>query len=553
MSKIFYSKNNWISFSILIAITIFLLQSFPDFTFTFREFNYLSQPYDFRGIAKGGIFFFGYFISILGILFLTFTKSRKIFFLFISLSFLTYYFDLLAQLFGSYRGMSVEELAIAISQYRLVGNMQSYWSEIFIAIIGSLIFCLILYLARIKTKKRFNNFLGFIFFLLSNIIVFKSAENIYSVLTNAYPAPVKAMPIVLQYFDSWGKLNTRSIPQNVQAPNLSGEKNLIWIIDESATGSYLSVNGYAKQTTPRLEQIFANDSSAYNFGIVNSTSNCSNFSNLFLRIGASPQHSLDYENLIDHGPSIFQLAKKAGYATLLFDAQITKGEKPNFLHPQEYSFIDQEFTLSRDVLPMDRDESMKQLLIEHLNANSEKPSFIIFLKFGCHFPYPLNYQGKETYFHPAQVSTATRMKISNRVLVENAYLNSVRHNVDNFLADLYPLFDYNQSVVFYTSDHGQSILEKETVRTHCTNNIRNLSKKEFDVPLFVFGKINERFNESSIDSLNYSQIQMFPTTLYLMGYDTSFVKNYGPGLFETNSVSKRSSYVTGTGKIFDFD
>ena len=133
------------------------------------------------------------------------------------------------------------------------------------------------------------------------------------------------------------------------------------------------------------------------------------------------------------------------------------------------------------------------------------------------------------------------MNMEHKEELVNSYLNSLYSSVDLYLKALVEKVDLSNSIVFYTSDHGQNILEsKNLTRTHCNNEI--IVKNELSVPLFVFHN-----NAKNIFPVNkelfYSQIQIFPTTLSLFGYTEQLVKQYGKRLDEGFRNSNEREYI----------
>jgi arylsulfatase A-like enzyme len=103
-----------------------------------------------------------------------------------------------------------------------------------------------------------------------------------------------------------------------------------------------------------------------------------------------------------------------------------------------------------------------------------------------------------------------------------------------------------ESIVFYTSDHGQNILESEDLsRPHC--NSENVVKNELSVPLFVYTEEAKTLFPKVKDTF-YSQIQIFPTTLSLLGYSDELVFKYGKTISEGFSKSNDRQYILSSSK-----
>ena len=143
----------------IICGAIFLfIQSIPNFLFVVEEFNYLAQPYDTRGLAKGGIYFLTYLACITAIYCIVLAENKFISRIGMTWIGFSVFIDLFIQALGSYRGFSTEELKLALSQYQLAANLLAYIKEIISGLIGSLVVCSILILIRNKSAKRIKSF-----------------------------------------------------------------------------------------------------------------------------------------------------------------------------------------------------------------------------------------------------------------------------------------------------------------------------------------------------------------------------------------------------------
>ena len=93
-------------------------------------------------------------------------------------------------------------------------------------------------------------------------------------------------------------------------------RHVVLIVDESIRGDHLSVNGYARPTTPWLDQL-ARAGQLANWGVVSSATWTSNDSVLCMLTGITALPDRDRRTLT--APTIFQFAKAMRYQTHLFD------------------------------------------------------------------------------------------------------------------------------------------------------------------------------------------------------------------------------------------
>jgi len=531
--------NIFLTFTSLLILFV-LIQSLGNPLFLWNELQYHLELLDLRGLAKGGIFIFTYFVAIIPFVILVKLKSSRLFFGLLFFVFIMFAIDFFVQLLGVSHGFSYDEYTLAMNE---VGNYKyliAYVDTIAKAIGLASLVVLILYFIREKIARKSLPSRILIVTLFPMLMVYAACYKIDTFKLSSYPAPVKIPDIALAYLKYSQPLKRRILEEKIHPEKKSEFKNIVWIIDESVAGSYLSVNGYEKKSTPYLDKLATQSDEFVNFGLVNSISNCSSTSNLFLRIGMNP---LKYQkSKISELPTIFQYAKRAGFTTWLFDSQTRKDHLQNYLTPYDKETIDHFETLGAEVERVERDERFLNRMIALVNdkSTSEK-NFIVLVKYGAHFPYLLTYDQHFSPFAPVVESSYGGMNMEHREEVVNTYLNSLYFNVDLYFKKMLGKIDLSKSIVFYTSDHGQNILEtKGLSRTHC--NSVNVVKNEVTVPLFLFtNKAKKLFPKK--DNLFYSQIQMFPTTLSLLGYSDGTVEKYGKTLKEGFARSNARHYI----------
>jgi len=545
MKKLLYSIS-------LIYIMSFVLQSINDILFIFHEVKYLSQPYDIRGFVKSIIYLGTYLCASGFLVFLLFIKSDKVFKILAILISLLYAVDIFIQFIGKPRGFSKDIFTLVVQEGGNYSFLQIYLKEIILALLlGSLLFLFLVFLRK-KVMLRLNNkFIPLL--LIPYIFTYLAVTSVSTIVYNAYPSFIKIPLIALNYTLHKPIVIKRVFPSEIKAVNNTKMENIIFIIDESVCGSYLSINGYSKNTTPQVSKLLENKNDIVNFGVVNSVSNCSNSSNIYLRLGMNPVKIHDYNNAKVNFPTIYQYAKNAGFTTYLFDAQAEKDALQNGLSIYDVQDIDHYFTFDRTVVPNKRDELVLDKVSKLLERETGEKHFIVIVKFGAHFPYLLSYNpDKDTIFRPALTSTYGGFNEQEKNKLTNTYLNSIHKNFDLYMDLLYNTLDLNNSIVFYTSDHGQDILEtKNRITTHC--NTTDIKRNEVTVPLLVLTK-NAKNSFRVKPTKHYSQTEIFPTMLFFMGYPENIYADYGSILQKgLDKNITRKYFVVGTKKVGDYD
>jgi glucan phosphoethanolaminetransferase (alkaline phosphatase superfamily) len=343
--------------------------------------------------------------------------------------------------------------------------------------------------------------------------------------TRGMPSPFLA-PGVFGVFALSSPPEFEKSPVDIPLSSPTGLQNIIVIVDESVNGDFIDLN-VARGTTPFL---LSRAESMANFGLAVSASNCSNASNAILRLGGNPDTLGSDNESVFSNPSIWKYANKAGFETHFVEAQNLSKHNHNFMNRAEIDLIDHISTVPDDIDGDQRD----MWLIGQIGAilTEPRPQFIYANKFGVHFPYLNSYPAGETVFSPAMQPYET---IADRERLVNTYKNAIHWSVDHFFEQLLGTIDLSNSVLIYTSDHGQNLLDDGQPTTHCRR-VRE-SLYEAVVPLLVWTG-NDEFRQKFFQAAqqNYGRVshfEIFPTVLELLGYDQELVKRrYHQGFFE---------------------
>ncbi len=514
----------------------------------------LGNPVEPRGLAKAGLWLVAYLSSLLAVVLLVKAARRRWAILLLVYVSLAYAVDMLVQMIGnSHSGISSEAVALAINEVGRASNMTVFSTLLVysaLIFVGLLVLFLIFRKAELPLRVSPRAALAG---LLGSIVLVVAAERaVYSIYHFSFPAPVKLPILVAEYIEESLTAPERVLSGEVVPRQPAAYNNIVWLIDESVGGNYLSINGYERKTTPFLESRLATPDVA-NFGVAAAISNCSSSSNYLLRIGFSPSMFREYDEMAAVMPTIFQYAKRAGFETALIDNQVAPGELQNFLSRKDMRHIDQYITSPRDVPAYERD--VRALgKIRELLADESKKHFIVLVKGGAHWPYNAEYPPEVAPFQPASQSSAMRLIEENREPVLNSYLNAIYYGVDHFFSRLFDMGIENDAIFLYTSDHGQSLFHgKGDELTHChtSHDLSKIPLDEFRVPLMVVGK-GAKQSFSRKEKADYEQIMIFPTTLQLMGYDEEVYRKHGPTLFEGDDDGRYRAYIAGSGRLIEW-
>ena len=108
--------------------------------------------------------------------------------------------------------------------------------------------------------------------------------------------------------------------------------------------------------------------------------------------------------------------------------------------------------------------------------------------------------------------------------------------MDDFFATTLPALARPDTLMIYTSDHGQALFEGGYDIQQCSNSAEQ-SKGEVTVPIFVWagsGAFAQRLREHARLGFNQAtHFEVFPTLLSAMGFPQRWVRReYGPSLLD---------------------
>lgn len=349
----------------------------------------------------------------------------------------------------------------------------------------------------------------------------KKHPGIHDFFPSAYRVPGNLLTATaFRPEEKWRRAAVTETPGKIRVTHL------FLVVDESVTGTALSINRFPFSTTPFLQ---ANAEKFINFGIATSFTNFSAGSNLSLLSGMLLSELPDKTYRSFSKASLFQYAKKAGYKTYLLDAQSDDAGFHNYTTAQDRVFIDSLFqpgVQHPGVALYSRDSIVAEKMAAI--AKTDAPAFVYVNKAGAHWPYHTN-------FPPHALTQDFSAAACNAV----PYLKSLAWNVDKFWERLTSkLQDDNSVLILYTSDHGEAFASGSFKIKHAS--IYKTSTAEGLVPLLVFDRATFFPPNFSPPVNSYSHQYIFPTLLSAMGYNMAFIRaGYGRTLLEPPYPQRR--------------
>ena len=526
----------FLSVAILISERYFFNESLAEVLWYF---------YYLKGALKTSIYVISYLSClafIAGIFFIRSTTLYSIFFILLCFS----YFTTTSYMLVNGYGFGVVELQAFIQESGKFST--DVWNAYGSYINKSILILILILVAGIITRYfiRKNNYLiksryilmiGLVSFSMTLGITIKTAntQNKFPVFTNIYNTII----YYLAHSKYYGKRSDLLIKPTLK----SQYNNIIWIVDESISDKYLSINGYNKSTTPYLKSIV---DQYINLGRASSIANCSAMSNIGLMSGIQINQLPDKENYSLKTPNIFQYANNAGYTTHYISGQSHDDLLQNYMTIFDLESIDEFYQPS---LSYKENHVPERDIIDKTKSALEKnkKNFIFIVKRGAHFHWAGQTPEDRIFFEP-RLKGDDGLIIENKEKAINSYINTVKYRVDDFFEEFFKqtkLLDSNDSLIIYTSDHGQSILEGTSNGTHCDSTKPNVNQGT--VPLLIFTKKHKQ-EFSNIPKNTSSHFEIFPTTLILMGYEkykngsTLFNKTDNKQIFSSGDLFGRASF-----------
>lgn len=270
-------------------------------------------------------------------------------------------------------------------------------------------------------------------------------------------------------------------------------QKIVWLVDESVAAAHFA------PLAPSLLKNIPGNYPVHDFGTIYSFANCSAQSNALLRWGVNVAQVNEQTDL-RVVPSIWNYARAAGFKSTMLDGQIRYVSQPqNLMWDSERVLIDEVLSMANGV---ETDRRMAAEINRRLKQDGKQ--FIYAVLRGSHYQYQLNYPEGEL---PADAPLLDK------------YRHALQYSKGDFFPTLLKELASSDAVIIYTSDHGQHV--HPGVLPHC--NVTP-NPAEFHVPLLVFmpKAVSAGLDNPVPGPRHHSQL--FPTTLWLMGYTREYAE-----------------------------
>ena len=255
-------------------------------------------------------------------------------------------------------------------------------------------------------------------------------------------------------------------PSIMEAPRRDPKDNVLFIIDESMRGDYISINTPGLGTTPTLERLLQDaPGNTFNYGIMLAAGTNSFRARSVMLTGVDrlPDTELD----VFRSPTIFDVAKANGYRTICMnlhgdfpDIAMRKGD----IEKIDEVWLDGSFGPDGEELDFAAADFIRERL------RTERGLFIFLEKMGLHVPYEAHYPGDDpdvAIFLP-KLERGEPHTLEKRIKLVNSYKNGLHWNLEGFFGRLFRdgPSSFPECTIVWTSDHGQSLMEHDNLESH---------------------------------------------------------------------------------------
>ena len=255
----------------------------------------------------------------------------------------------------------------------------------------------------------------------------------------AYKKALGARKILKQKYKKFQKISKNykdKYPDNAQL--------IVLIVGESSRGDHFGLNGYSRDTTPRLNH----QKSLYSFRHARS---CDTLTLRSMNYMFSPLTCKDKSNNVTDAafPNIF---RSLGYRVEIYSLQTLNA----FYHYLGYDKLLSKYAIVREQQSGTKDKSLLPYIKKAVDTYKGGKKLIIVHTLGSHQSYFDRIDRSQRLYKPA-CTNADVAQCSKEELV-NAYDNTIVAT-DSFVSSVVDMLSGKSAMLVYLSDHGESLGE----------------------------------------------------------------------------------------------
>lgn len=298
------------------------------------------------------------------------------------------------------------------------------------------------------------------------------------------------------------------------APENIEDTYVVFIIGETTRWDHMGMLGYERDTTPKLSQ----EKNLVAFrGESCDTATKLSLRCMFVREGGTsdnPQRTLKEQN-------VFAVLKQLGFSSNIYAMQSEVWFYKNAM-PDSFAFREEIAANPRNHGKTVDDMLLVDEVRESLKQHPKGKHLIIMHTKGSHFSYAQRYPRSFAKWTPECVSIDNGCSKESLI---NAFDNTVLYT-DTFISSVLDELRNKRAIVFYASDHGESISDS----THFHGTPRHMAPPEqFRVPLLVWASDKflenpknklafEHLQEQATQQVSHRHLELYDSILGCLGY-----------------------------------
>jgi len=260
----------------------------------------------------------------------------------------------------------------------------------------------------------------------------------------------------------------------VKKDTLKQREVVILIIGESSRYDHWGLNGYGRNTSPKLDV----QPNLLTFTNVSAAGAITEMSVPIIITRATPDDYLEHTQQ----KSIISLFREAGFDTYWITNQDDNGNI--YIHEKEAGKVIRLLAPYNATTNQYRDMKLVDTLKEILSENRNN-LFIVLHTMGSHWDYRIRYTSQFELFRPTGKGKFLSFWPINKVKFINSYDNTILYTdcVIDSVIQLCNKYSKISSVV-YLSDHGENLFDDS--RNYIFHAAANISKYTAHIPLFIY-------------------------------------------------------------------
>ena len=295
------------------------------------------------------------------------------------------------------------------------------------------------------------------------------------------------------------------------APTDLADAYVVFVIGETTRSDHMGLFGYARNTTPKLQQ----ETNLFAFRGVS----CDTATKLSLRcMFVRPEGVFDNEQRSLTQKNVFSVLRHLGFSIELFSLQSEVWFYRN-VHANDYKIREMIAAQMSDANRRIDDRVLNEQVLDSLKKHPIGKHVIVLHTKGSHYAYSERYPESFTQFKPECKSNDAACSLDQLI---NSFDNSVLY-IDTVLSELFDILRDKKAIVFYTSDHGESL--SENMHFHATPR-KKAPAEQFRVPYLVW--MSDSFKAASpANEQAFANLQKLQSQQVILSHQTLFASILG--------------------------